>query len=195
MKKMKFSLLLVFVFSFCIAQENCETRVRGLNIKPLTTGNYSMIDTIPRIVATDDNDSKKPIIVLNDEFVANEILLTIDPNKIESIRIEKGETNVNNRIYNGKIIIKLKSEKQFNFVTLNDLVSKYSNLKESKVIFSLNGEVLNADPDLKIIDEEKILQIKMIKLDKFETNVKLVHFKILSRTPQNVRKANTIYIK
>jgi hypothetical protein len=63
------------------------------------------------------------------------------------------------------------------------------------MIFSIDGEIVNENTESMYFDESNLMQITVISLDKVDLNGDLIYLKILTRTPENVKKANTIYIR
>ena len=119
----------------------------------------------------------------------NEFLLSMCREKIE-----KGKFNFEGKEYDAKIIVETKKEFNSNFITIDELISKYTNLKkEDKFIYSINGEVANATEKNILVDEKYIMQIKVVKLDKVEENLNFI--KILTRSKQNLNNANEIIIR
>ena len=109
--------------------------------------------------------------------------------------VEKGKVKINNTEYRSKIIVKTKSDYSPNLINIKDLISKYAKLENEKFIFSIDGEIINADQNLMMVDEKNIMQIKVVKLDNLENAENLYFIKLLTRTKGNLKKANTIYIR
>ena len=189
MKKTTTLILAILTFAISFSQE-----IERINFSGVTK-QYSENDTIPNVIYPKDNQTNKPIVLLDNNNVRFEILRTLNPNQIDSITIEKGKFEIDNREYNGKIIVKTKSNYQPNIINLKELILKYTELKNCNYVFSIDGEIVNADPKDVFIDEKNIMQIKVVKLDKTE-NIKGLYFiTLLTRTPENLKKANTIYIR
>jgi len=189
MKKTTTLILAILTFAISFSQE-----IERINFSGVTK-QYSENDTIPNVIYPKDNQTNKPIVLLDNNNVRFEILRTLNPNQIDSITIEKGKFEIDNREYNGKIIVKTKSNYQPNIINLKELILKYTELKNCNYVFSIDGEIVNADPKDVFIDEKNIMQIKVVKLDKTE-NIKGLYFiTLLTRTPENLKKANTINIR
>lgn len=168
--------------------------INGVKISPLQN-QYAENDSIPKVIYANERETQKPIILLNNKYVASEVLNTLNPDKIESVTIEKGKVKINNTEYHSKIIVTTKSDYSPNLISLKDLISKYTKLKNEKFIFSIDGEIINADQNLIIVDEKNMMQIKVVKLDKLENPENLYFIKLLTRTKGNLKKANTMYIR
>lgn len=179
------------IFFFSIANSQ---KINGVKISPLQN-QYSENDSIPKVIYGSEREAKKPIILLNNKYVASEVLNTLNSDKIESVTVEKGKVKINNTEYHSKIIVKTKSDYSPNLINIKDLISKYAKLENEKFIFSIDGEIINADQNLMMVDEKNIMQIKVVKLDNLENAENLYFIKLLTRTKGNLKKANTIYIR
>lgn len=179
------------IFFFSIANSQ---KINGVKISPLQN-QYSENDSIPKVIYGNEREAKKSIILLNNKYVASEVLNTLNSDKIESVTVEKGKVKINNTEYRSKIIVKTKSDYSPNLINIKDLISKYAKLENEKFIFSIDGEIINADQNLMMVDEKNIMQIKVVKLDNLEYAENLYFIKLLTRTKGNLKKANTIYIR
>lgn len=179
----------LFMFKSVYAQ-----KVNGLKMSKQNQ-QYSENDSIPKLVMPQKWEIEKPIVVLNDKYVASEVLNTLNPNKIESIKIEKNKIQIEGIEYNGKIIVKTKPNYDLSLLKINEFVKKYTDIKDGKYIFLIDGEVINVDENLMLIDEKNVMQIKISKLDKIENSKNLYLITLLTRTKENLNKANTLYIR
>ncbi|AKP70623.1 hypothetical protein CG09_0347 [Riemerella anatipestifer] len=78
---------------------------------------------------------------------------------------------------------------------IKDFIEKYARIKNGEYIYFIDGEVLNTDENLMYVDEKNIMQVKVTKLDKTEKSKKLYFVKLLTRTKENLKKGDTIYIR
>ena len=188
MKKNGTLIILFFVFGIFSSQKN-----NGLIISQ-SKNEYSVNDSIPKVVYPQKWENNKTLVLLNEQTTSLVTLNTINPEHIKNFKIEKGKFNFEGKEYDAKIIVKTKKEFNSNFITIDELISKYTNLKkEDKFIYSINGEVANATEKNILVDEKYIMQIKVVKLDKIEENLNFI--KILTRSKQNLNNANEIIIR
>ena len=187
MKKIGTLILLFSVFGIFSAQKN-----DGLKISQ-STSQYSINDTIPKIIYPQRWENNKTLVLLNEQPTSLASLSTINPEYIENIKIEKEKFNFKNKEYDSKIIVKTKAKFTPPFININELISKYTHLKEDKFIYSIDGEVVNSNEKYILVDEKYIMQIKVVKLDNLEENLYLI--KILTRRKENLNKANEIMIR
>jgi len=185
--------IIILIFGILISKNVYSQQINGLKISK--HNQYSENDSIPRVLKTQQWEIEKPIVLLNDKYVASEVLLTLNPNKIESIKIDKNKTQIDGIEYNGKIIVTTKNNYDLNLLKINDFIEKYTDVKDGKYIFLIDGEILNTDENLMLIDEKNIMQIKITKLDKTENFKNLYFIKLLTRTKENLKKANTLYLR
>lgn len=181
MVKFKITFFALWILGLLQAQENKV-------IKIIQESNPNMEkDTIPKIIHS--NIINYPTIVLLDNnYTSLETLDILNPDLIESMKIEKGNFRINDKKYTGKIIIETKPEINKTFITIDQLVKKYIKLQEAEnYICSIDGEIINADKNFTVIDEKNILQMNEIKLDKVESPTNLTLIKILTR---NRKKSN-----
>ena len=185
--------LLIIILSICetlSAQKN-----NGLNISQ-TKSQYLVNDTIPKVVYPQKWETNENLVLLNEKPTTFQTLSTINPEHIKSIRIEKEKFRFNDKEYNAKIFVETKPEFNTNLITINELILKYTNLKKDEnFIYSIDGEILNADEKNTFVDEKYIMQIKVVKLDKIDNPKNLNFIKILTRSQQNLNKANEIIIR
>ena len=67
------------IFFFSIANSQ---KINGVKISPLQN-QYSENDSIPKVIYGNEREAKKPIILLNNKYVASEVLNTLNSDKIE----------------------------------------------------------------------------------------------------------------
>jgi len=192
MKKNIFALILLFVTFNSFSQ--------NINGKKFTKkSNYSENSEI-KVIYNDSlktlHSKNKPVgIFVNGVFLNENLISAINPNKIETMKVEKDSFEKNGKEYFGKIIIELKSDYKPNFISLKELASKYLTLDTNPIIFQIDENVINQDYNEYSVDESFILKIELnkIKTSKKGTEINLV--KLIMKTPENIKKANEIRIK
>ncbi|MDY3339115.1 hypothetical protein PG279_08010 [Riemerella anatipestifer] len=142
------------------------------------------------------NEISTPLFEMNGELYPSLVLSTLKNTDIESINISKGSFELDGKSYNGKIIIKTKSEFNSNLITVKQLVSKCTNLKNNdNYIYSVNTEIINSDADSTFIDEKNITQITVYQLDKINSLKNMNSIKIFTKTDQKSSKENNFIIR
>ena len=195
MKKIFLSvMLLILVDSY---SQSLTGKVPGLTIsKP----EYSMNDSIIRVVYKTPriNSTIKPAVYINGTFVKEINLLTMNPNEIESINIEKEEIEIDNIKYEGEIFIKTKDNSSLShshLISLNNLKEKYINSLHGSIIFQIDNERITADYDQYLVDEKHILKIIVEDFENEKEKLKLHFVTLVTKTEENVKKANEIRIR
>ncbi|REG96319.1 hypothetical protein [Flavobacterium aquicola] len=135
--------------------------------------------------------AKKPAYFINGELVNQSVSKFLDPNKIESINVEKEDIVIENTKYSGKITIETKNNYKPNLISLNELRKRYTTLEESSVIFQIDNEIADGDYNKYVIDKNYILKITINKLE----NPNLTVIKVISKSEENIKKSNEIIIR
>jgi hypothetical protein len=190
MKKTFFiSTLLLSLYSF--GQVKSE-KINGLKIAQ--TEIKAENDTIIKVVFTNNvENNKKPAYFINEKLVNECILKTINPNEILSFNVEKGEIEINNIKYYGKLKIETKSNYFPKLISLNNLKAKYIKVEESQTIFKINNEIINADYNEFVVDEKYILKLIVENYEK--ENLKISFINIVTKTEENIKKSKQIIIR
>ena len=149
-------------------------------------------DTIIKVVNVIKYKGKKePAYYLNGELINQSILKFIDPNKIENLKVEKGNIEIGNTQYDGKITIETKNNYKPNLISLNDLRKKYTEVDENSVLFQINNDVIDGDYSKYVIDKNYLLKLTINKLE----NRNLTLIKLISKSEENIKKSNEIIIR
>jgi DNA repair ATPase RecN len=163
------------------------------NVNPQT---ISQNDTILKVLYVNKNVSeKRPAYYLNGQFVNETLLKTLNPNVIENIRVEHQEIEVETEKYYGQIFINTKDNYKPKLISLNDLKSKYTDLKNASSVFMIDHEIINDDYDKCIVDENYILKISVERIENNKERLKFNLIRILTKTKENIRKSKEIRIR
>ena len=175
--------------------ENIEVALQG-KVAGFSEMPLPILDTIPLVeYVKAENFEKQPAFYINGKLSAYTILSTIDPMVIDSLYIEKNEIEIEGKRYYGQIYIKLKKEYTPNILSLNDLMLKYTNLKNEFTIFMLDDNIIKGDFDQYFVDEKYILKIILdtVEIEKGKTQVNLV--RLLTKSKENIEKSGEIRIR
>ena len=156
---------------------------------------YSMNDSIIRVVYGKPqlDFTKKPAVYINGTLVKEFNLSTINPNGIESMNVENGEIEIDHIKYYGKIFIKTKENYNYStlhLISLNNLKAKYLKSLKGPVIFEIDNKQVIADYDEYLVNEKYILKIIVEDFENEKEKLKLHFVKLVTRTEENVKKAN-----
>ncbi|MDY3402484.1 hypothetical protein PG588_09985, partial [Riemerella anatipestifer] len=142
------------------------------------------------------NEISTPLFEMNGKLYPSLVLSTLKNLDIESINISKGSFELDGKSYNGKIIIKTKSGFNTKLITVKQLVSKYTNLKDNdNYIYSVNTEIINSDADSTFIYEKNITQITVYQLDKINSLKNMNFIEIFTKTDKKYSKENNFIIR
>lgn len=153
-------------------------------------------DTALRVIyANKKNPERQPAFFINGKLMAEPLLNSLDPKRIESLDVVKGDTLINNIQYNGRIYIKTKTDYNPKNISLTELKNKYTDLKGKPVIFMIDGDIVNADYDNYVVDENNLLTIIIDKFQNAKESIDLGLIKLLTKSEENIKKRNQIMIR
>ncbi|HEY5371814.1 MAG TPA: hypothetical protein VIJ75_22755 [Hanamia sp.] len=123
--------------------------------------------------------------------------LFFDPNKIAEINVVRENDTITHSY--GKIYIKSKNPKDFNFISLRDIEKTYANSVSTPVLFMVDNEFLKDDMATYKIDSAYILNVEVLKSTEIEylkNSLPIITIlKIKLKTKDNIAKANEIHIR
>lgn len=155
-------------------------------------------DSELRVIYKDSSDkksiNKEPAYFVNGILIDKEIgIKTLNPNNIDSIEVEKEKFELNGKEYYGKIYVKMKSD--YNPITLKKLTEKYLKLNGNPIIYQIDEKVVENSSNEIFIDENFILKIVVEKINTSKNNTEINLIRLITKTPENIKKANEIRIK
>lgn len=142
------------------------------------------------------NSLPQPVFYLvNDLTFNSEMLITIDSGKIETVTVRKDPFEKSGIHYSGTIFIKLKSDYEPNFITLEDLAKKYFKTNPESLIFKINGNVVNSDYAKFYVDEKFLLKITADNLETSEFDSKFEVVSLQTKPSKQFRNKKKIMTK
>jgi hypothetical protein len=165
------------------------------SIISMNTSDQSQInDSIPLIeYKGSDNIDKEPAYFINGKLINHFTLMTIDPQSIDSINVDRKEIIINNMVYYGQIYIKLKDEYNPRFISLTDLEKKYVKSSTRNFIFMIDNEIIHGDYDKLIVDEKYILKIVVDTMRHDKPDLDII--RLITRTKENIEKSKQIFLR
>ncbi|NQX37394.1 hypothetical protein SAMN05421820_103625 [Pedobacter steynii] len=152
-------------------------------VKP---GNQVARDSIK--ITYDTNVQRQPHYYVDNIYVGDNIFIHLDANQILSLDVDKESS---------KIFITTKNPASFNFLSLQEIRNKYVKSTYPRALYLLNGKLVK-DHSQKI-DEKYILSIQISTSDSIaslkDAQVKFDVIEILTRSKENLEKANTLMIR
>jgi len=148
-------------------------------------------------VSYKDNEEErsKPAYFINGVHYPEANITFLNPNNIDSFDVLKSDTVINNVTYSGKLLIKTKASFAPRLITLNQLKTKYVNLSEKPVVFTIDGNIIHSDYNLYTVDENYILQIIVEKYQNKAEQLGINFVNIELKTDKNIKKLNNILIR
>lgn len=161
------------------------------------TNKYSQLsDSLPQVIYKNNPSSRKNTAwFVNNQFVGESGIKALNPDLIASVNVEKKNEKIDDISYDGKVTLTMKENYHPKFITLNELKSKYTILKDLPVLFMVENEIIQEDYDKCMVDENYLLQIVVDKVDLKNKKMNFYLVKLLTRTPENSRKSKEIRIR
>ena len=192
MKKIVFIITLITAIN-SFGQINTE---KGNGLKIINQVTVSENDTIIQVYFKNQLENNiKPAYFVNDKLVDESVLKTLNLNEIDNVKVEKDDIEIDNVKYYGKILVETKSTYSPNFISLNNLKTKYTNIKENKIIFKIDNEIVNANYDNFIVDEKYILKIVVENYENKEEKLKVCFINLITKSEENIKKSKEILLR
>ncbi|GLR16174.1 hypothetical protein [Portibacter lacus] len=195
---MRLSILLVLIFTantIILSQVKIEDRLFGMVPGKKITKQFSENDTIPKVFYPNQNSSNKALISIDGQMVGSNSSAIIEAENIESLSVEKKVMNFQGREYEGHIIIKTKKNYTPKIISLEQLISKYTDLDDGQYICELDYKIINGEIKDVFVDEKYIMKIDVSQLNNLKAHKDLYFVSVLTRNAYNLEKANTIIIR
>lgn len=153
-------------------------------------------NTSPRIIFADSiAEHKMPAYFINGKFMQQLNFLAFNPDQIADLNIVKQDISVDGIQYYGQVHIKTKAGYNPKLISFADLKSKYFRLKNQASLFMIDGQIVKGEYNKWEIDEDNILSITLETVKNPGEKIDFVLLKILTKSQENIRKANEIRIR
>jgi hypothetical protein len=186
--------LLLILLSVLTMQGYGQTASRDLKIGE---NRYAALnDSLPQVIYKNNSVSKHQTAWLVDNQLAGAyVTKTINPEQIGSVDVSKRRVVIDSISYDSQVTIAMKEGYHPKFISLNNLKAKYTNLKDSPVLFMMENEIVQGDYDKYLVDECYLLQIIVDKIELKREKMDFFLVRVLTRTPENIKKAKEIRIR
>ncbi|WP_293944780.1 MULTISPECIES: hypothetical protein [unclassified Sphingobacterium] len=171
-KTLLFSLLSFFGLSLTYGQQ----------LKPL----YSKTDTLPRVVYKDLNERPLPKLEMQGKNYLGDGMLSLKSEGVKSVDINKEK---------GAVVIEFTPEYHPVLMSLSDIKKKYTNLKSERVIFRIEDNFVQNNPNEVLVDASNIMLISVSPVKFIGDLEDLYMVTLVPRTDKNVEKMNEIRIR
>ena len=123
----------------------------------------------------------------------------IDPNEIESINVIKKDTIINGVLFRGQINITSKNPRKYDFISLEQIKSKFTKIKSNDAIYMVNRAFITDNIETFKLDRNYILKVEVTNSEEFynlrESNAKFDIINILGKTKENLENKNKILLR
>jgi hypothetical protein len=189
---------IIFIYSLLLTfnsfGQNLSGKVTGVRMtnQEIVTKN----DTIIKVFYKNEIKSdKKPAYFINGKLANESILRSINPNEIETVNVEKENIEIENVKYYGKLYIVTKSTYKPKIISLNNLKLKYTNLKDNSTIFQIDNEIINANYESYLVDENYILKIIVEKFENKKEKLDVNFIRLTTKSEENIKKSKEIILR
>lgn len=189
----------IFFISVSLLTLNAFGQIKSENVKGLkitkqeTVSENDTIITVNYLNKIESN--RKPAYFINGELTNESVLKTLNPSIIATVNVEKGNIEIENVNYDGKLYIVTKSTYKPKLISLSNLKLKYTSIKENSTIFKIDNEIINADYGNYVVDENYILKINVEKFENSEEKLKFNIVNLITKTEENIKKSKEIIIR
>lgn len=160
---------------------------------------YLSTDSTIRVVYIDDfkdsHDGRMTAVFLNGKQAHPSIMATIQYSLLDSFYVHHESIHIGQDTYHQQYYIKTKSTYTPKLISLNELKRKYVELKIKTPIFMLNGNIIDADYDQYIVDENYILSIVIETIKHVKRGNDVGFIKLLTKSPENIKKSKEIRVR
>lgn len=183
-------LLVSFLTILCFGQKG------NVGVKPGENNFSQLNDSLPQVIYKNiAGTHRNPAWFVDGKEVGESAMKTLDSEQIALIDVRKKEVIIENISYDGKVSITLKEGYHPRFISLNELKSKYTKIKDSPVLFMLENDIIRGDYDKNLVDECFLLQIIVEKVEVKSGNMDFYLVRLITRSPENIKKSKEIRIR
>lgn len=184
----------IFLSTACFGQTQPQfKKYDQLNLSKLSTALEE--DTPLRVIYMGGSEKKKNTmaIFVNSVFISDYVAKHTNPKAIAKFSVEKGDIEINNVMYTGKVLIETKADYKPNFIPLNDFKKKHIATKRKSILFQIDDEIIQEDYDEYMIDENYVLRVIVEKVKNKRLDFTLI--KLLTRSDKNIKNSKRIMIR
>ena len=143
--------------------------------------------------------SKNAAVFLDLKAVSKKTVEYIDPNEIESVNVIKNDTLIDNVLYQGQLFISLKKSKKYDFLTLEQIKSEFTNIKSNDVVYMINGLLIKVESATLKLNRNYIYTVEVTNSEAFynlrKGDIKFHIINILGKTKENLEKSTRIILR
>lgn len=153
-------------------------------------------DSLPQVIYKNVQGSKHQTAwLVNDQLAGEFVTKTVNPEQIATVDVRKKSVVIDNITYDSQVTITMKEGYRPKLSSLNELKAKYTNLKDSPVLFMFENDIVQGDYSKYLVDENYLLQIIVEKVEVKSGNLDFYLARLLARTPENIKKSKEIRLR
>ncbi len=131
----------------------------------------------------------KAAIFLDEQFIHNNTFKYIDPSNIQEVKFKTDDITIKGETYIGQLFVSTKS-KNYKFLSLEEIKLEFTQSKNSKILFIIEGELVEDKLETYKIDKEYILKVTVQNSNYIESlkayNLNIDVVQIMLKTPDNL---------
>jgi len=174
--------------------------IYGQTLQPAassTENKYSLLnDSLPQVIYKNTPLNKNQTAwFVNSQQAGESVARSLNPEQIASVDVTKKMMQIDNVSYDSQVTITMKEGYCPKLVSLSELKTKYINLDDRPVLFMFENEIVQGDYGKYLVDEHFLLQIIVEKVEVKSGNLDFYLVRLLTRTPENIKKAKEIRLR
>ncbi len=134
-------------------------------------------------------------LIINGELIPHFDIATLDINVLGTFNVKKTDTVINGHTYSASILITTKDGYVPDYITLNDLKRKHTDVKAGPVIFMIDNRIISNDYEKITVDEKYIQKIAISTIQNPEENVDVNLIRITLGKKENAKKSEDFMIR
>jgi hypothetical protein len=146
-----------------------------------------------------NNKIKEAAIFLDSAFIYGETMKYFNPDELESVNVIKNDTVINYISYVGQIYITSKKPKKYAFISLEQVKSQFTKIKNNDVIYMINGVFIKDKDNTFKIDKNYLLKVEITNSNEFynlrNNTPQFNIINILMKNKENVDNENKVILR
>lgn len=165
-------------------------------MKKLLTAALLFITTL---IFGQNSEKEEAAIFLDSNLVPTNTIKYIPAEEIESVHVDKKNVRINGKSYAGQIHITSNNPTKYDFISLDQIKSDYTDIKKSDVIYMINGEFMKENSATFKLDRHYILTVEVTNSSELynfrKSDTKFDIINILGKTKENLDNKNKILLR
>jgi hypothetical protein len=146
-----------------------------------------------------NNKTEEPAVFFDSNLIARNAIEYINQNEIESLNVVKKDTTLNAVLFRGQLYITSKNPKKYNFMSLEQIKSEFTKIKNIDVIYMVNGVFIKDNIETFKLDRNYILEVEVTNSEAFynlrKSDTKFDIINILGKTKENLENKKKVLLR